>query len=125
MRVRLFTQLFSAAKCLASRYRPVGKRLAVVTNGGGPGVLAADWANEASFYQNQQLLQQTPPPNCTLAKPDIEGARRLIEAVLAERRKVLTEMDSKALLAAFHIPMTRTLLARSAYEAMLIAAQLG
>ena len=47
--MRLFTQLFSAAKCLASRYRPVGKRLAVVTNGGGPGVLAADWANEIAL----------------------------------------------------------------------------
>jgi acetyltransferase len=30
----------------ASRYRPVGKRLAIITNGGGPGVLAADWVNE-------------------------------------------------------------------------------
>jgi acetyltransferase len=46
VRVRQFTQLFSAAKCLASRFRPVGKRLAIVTNGGGPGVLAADWAAE-------------------------------------------------------------------------------
>jgi acetyltransferase len=46
VRVRAFTQLFSAAKCLASRFRPVGKRLAIVTNGGGPGVLAADWAGE-------------------------------------------------------------------------------
>ena len=44
--MRIFTQLFSAAKCLASRYRPVGKRLAIVTNGGGPGVLAADWASK-------------------------------------------------------------------------------
>ncbi|MEY4753392.1 MAG: hypothetical protein RJA44_1067 [Pseudomonadota bacterium] len=250
VRVRAFTQLFSAAKCLASRYRPVGKRLAIVTNGGGPGVLAADWANElglrvaqlgeasrqellpklaahaslgavidlgeeatpdhfrsallscakdtqvdgvlllyspkpdtdpdsiaravcevysrvgkpvltcwmgdervrearetlnavsipsfrtpeaavdafnniASFYQNQLLLQQTPAPLSNLAKPDTEGARLLIEAVLAERRKVLTEMESKALLAAFHIPVTRTMLARSANEAMLIASQLG
>ena len=83
------------------------------------------FGNIASFYQNQQLLQQTPPPNCTQAKPDIEGARLLIEGVLAERRKVLTEMESKALLAAFHIPVTRTMLARSANEAMLIAAQLG
>ena len=49
VRVRLFTQLFSAVKCLASRYRPVGKRLAVVTNDGGPGVLAADWANEIAL----------------------------------------------------------------------------
>ncbi|MFA9217453.1 MAG: CoA-binding protein [Sphingomonadaceae bacterium] len=46
VRVKSFVQLFSAAKCLASRYRPVGPRLAIVTNGGGPGVLAADWIGE-------------------------------------------------------------------------------
>jgi acetyltransferase len=250
VRVRSFVALFSAAKCLASRYRPVGKRLAVITNGGGPGVLAADWISEinlelgrltpeqsqslhlvmppmasftdlldvseeatpehyrlaidavskasqvdgilviyspkvgvdadavakaiadfnnhvskplltcwmgdatvgdarkilndaaipsfrtpeaavgafgniASFYQNQQLLQQTPPPLSNLKQPDVEGARLLIESVLAERRKVLTEMESKALLAAFHIPVTKTILARSANEAMMIATQLG
>jgi acetyltransferase len=250
VRVRSFVELFSAAKCLASRYRPVGKRLAIITNGGGPGVLAADWVSEiglqlaklsatsvaelrtqlpplaslsdlidlseeanaehyrcaidaagrdpqidgvlvvhspkagvdaagiaraigninghlskpllccwmgdasvgearevlfqanipsfrtpeaavgafgniASFYQNQQLLQQTPPPLSTLAKPDLEGARLLIENVLAERRKVLTEMESKALLSAFHIPVTHTILARSPNEAMMIATQLG
>jgi len=250
VRVRSFVALFSAAKCLASRYRPVGKRLAIVTNGGGPGVLAADWVNEislqlgklssesvaalkpqlpplasltdlidlsedagpehfkaaiaaaekdrqidgmlaiyspkaggdaaavatalaevkrtigkpllscwmgdasvgaargilkeaaipsfrtpeaavgafgnlASFYQNQLLLQQTPPPLSTLNKPDIEGARLVIESVLAERRKVLTEMESKTLLSAFHIPVTTTMLARSANEAMMIATQLG
>ena len=250
VRVKSFVQLFSAAKCLASRYRPVGRRLAVVSNGGGPGVLAADWINEidlalgtlspesasalapqlpalaslsdlidlsedatpahyraaieaaghdaqidgvlaifspkegidagavaqtladvkaslgkpllscwmgdasvlqgrgilneaaiptfrtpeaavgafgniASFYQNQQMLQQTPPPLSALAKPDIEGARLIIENVLAERRKVLTEMESKTLLSAFHIPVTQTILARNANEAMMIATQLG
>jgi acetyltransferase len=229
VRVRQFTQLFSAAQCLASRFRPVGEQLAIVTNGGGPAVLAADWAstvglnviqvndlgemadgpayvsamrsavaersvdglllihapkagvdsdaiaqaiaaefspatkpvlgcwmgearmrsgrellaaqqmpvfrtpegavdafhNIASYYRNQQLLQQTPPPLGDGALPDTEGARLLIEGVLAERRRVLTEMESKALLAAFHIPVTRTMLARSANEAMLIASQLG
>lgn len=250
VRVRSFVELFSAAKCLASRYRPVGPKLAIVTNGGGPGVLAADWiaeiglelgrlpreaadrllpalppgatlndlldlsefaaaehftraieaandergidgvlailspkhdvdpmaiahalaemrkrmnkpllacwmgdstvgearailneaaipsfrtpeaavgafGNIASFYRNQQLLQQTPPPLSTLAEPDIEGARLVIESVLAERRKVLTEMESKTLLSAFHIPVTETILARSAHEAMMIATQLG
>ena len=44
VRVDSFVQLFSAAKCLASRYRPVGNRLGVIGNGGGPGVLAADYA---------------------------------------------------------------------------------
>ncbi len=250
VRVRSFVELFSAAKCLASRYRPVGRRLAIVTNGGGPGVLAADWVNEihlhlgrlspqtqaalkpqlpalatlsdlidlseeagpehyraaietaardaqidgvltiyspkvgadavgmaralidikqsvgkpllscwmgdasvgearellneagipgfrtpeaavgafgniASFYQNQLLLQQTPPPLTALAQPDIEGARLVIESVLAERRNVLTEMESKTLLSCFHIPVTNTVLARSANEAMMIASQLG
>ena len=212
VRVRSFVELFSASKCLASRYRPVGKRLSIITNGGGPGVLAADWISEihlqlgqlsadnalklkpflpelaslvdlidlsedaaaahyraaveaasndsgidgilvihspkagcdasavataladykpklnkplltcwmgeasvregrvllnaaaiptfrtpeaavgafgniSSFYQNQQLLQQTPPPLTALAKPDVEGARIIIETALAERRK--------------------------------------
>jgi acetyltransferase len=57
--------------------------------------------------------------------PDVQGARLLIESVLAERRKVLTEMESKALLAAFHIPVTKTILARNPNEAMMIASQLG
>jgi acetyltransferase len=250
VRVRSFVELFSAARCLASRYRPAGNRLAIVSNGGGPGVLAADgiqalglclgrlgdeqraalapqvaptaslsdlvdlseeaspahyraaleaaavdggidgvlvihspkfeddplavaqavaavkprlskplvacwmggdsnvaartvlgdaqvpvfrtpegairaFGNIASFYQNQLLLRQTPPPLTELAAPDVEGARLLIESVLAERRTILTEMESKALLSAFHIPVTQTLLARSANEAMMIATQLG
>ncbi len=229
VRVRQFTQLFSAAQCLASRFRPVGQNLAIISNGGGPAVLAADgagalglqvaqvsdlgenasgaqytaqlqaaldapgvdgvvlihapkagldtlaltepiaqaykpsgkpvlgcWMGErsaqparallaqhgmpvfrtpeaavdaffsiASYYRNQQLLQQAPPPLSHGPAPDTEGARLLIENVLAERRQVLTELESKSLLAAFHIPVTRTMLARSANEAMLIASQLG
>ena len=229
VRVRSVTQLFSAARCLASRFRPAGRRLGIVTNGGGPAVVAADvvddlglevgpvsdlgedvgpaafraafeaqladpavdgvllihapkaeadalavaqavgeafepagkpvlacWMGDAtsrgarahlegrqiptfrtpesavdafhsiaSFYRNQQLLLQTPPPLSHLAEPDTEGARLLIEGVLAERREVLTEMESKALLAAFHVPVTRTMRATTANEAMLIASQLG
>ena len=45
--------------------------------------------------------------------------------MLAERRKVLTEMESKALLSSFHIPVTNTICARNANEAMMIATQLG
>jgi acetyltransferase len=250
VQVRLVTQLFAAARCLAARYRPVGERLAVITNGGGPGVLAADWAGEslirietigaraqaalkdvlaaeavldnpvdlgedatpahyaaavttlaatpevdgilvifspktgvdgvavcaavieagrgvtkpliacwmgeksareqrriledagiptfrtpepavdsfgniAQFHRNQQLLQQTPPSISSGEAPDAEGARLVIESVLAERRQVLTEMESKALLAAFQLPVTRTMLAKSPVEALLIASQIG
>ena len=35
------------------------------------------FSNIASFYQNQLLLQQTPPPLSELTQPDVEGARML------------------------------------------------
>ncbi len=38
--------LFAAAQTLTSRYRAEGERLAVVTNGGGPGVMATDRAED-------------------------------------------------------------------------------
>ena len=44
VRVRRLAELFAAASTLSSRYRSSGNRLAIVTNGGGPGVLAADHA---------------------------------------------------------------------------------
>ena len=46
VRVKTYTQLFAAARALASRLLPQGERLAIVTNGGGPGVVAADSAAE-------------------------------------------------------------------------------
>ncbi len=250
VRVKSFVELFSAAKCLASSYRPVGNKLAVITNGGGPGVLAADrisenklflaklspenieqlqpklspiaslenlidisedatpeqyceaikiansdtnvdgilvlfspkpaidsmaiataisqikkqvnkpllscwmgdssvvesrlllansniptfrtpeaavgaFGNISSFYTNQKLLQQTPPPLSKSTAPDLEGAKLIIENVLASRRTVLTEMESKALLSAFHIPITHTILTKNVNEAIMVANQIG
>ena len=249
VRVRFFVQLFSAVKCLASRYRPSGRRLAIVANGGGPGVLAADWAlesglalatlgadtarqllvlspeatittpvdlgeradaatfgaavaavmkdpavdgvlalhapkadsdplayaqslmalhegaqkpliacwlgdrrvlesrallshagiptfrtpepavdafgNLASFYRNQQLRWQTPPALTEGKWPDLDSARLLLADVSGQGRALLSEMESKALLAAFHIPVAHTQLSRSPQEATLIAQQIG
>lgn len=42
VRVKTYTQLFAAARILASGRLAKGDRLAIVTNGGGPGVMAAD-----------------------------------------------------------------------------------
>jgi acetyltransferase len=250
VRVQTITQLFTAAKALSCGFRPVGDRLAIVTNGGGPGVMAADraadlglalaalsdatieylnehlpknWShanpvdiigdaqadryhhavkacledenvdgvlailtpqamtkslqsaqvlieladthskplltcwmgerqvNEAreafakahrphfrtpepavevfshlsAYYRNQKLLMQMPGPLSHHIEPDVEGARLIIEGVLQAHRKVLTEMESKALLSAFHIPVAKTLVARSPNEALLIAQQFG
>ena len=44
VRVKTYTQLFAAARVLSSARAAHGERLAIVTNGGGPGVLAADSA---------------------------------------------------------------------------------
>ncbi|NBT01313.1 MAG: GNAT family N-acetyltransferase, partial [Betaproteobacteria bacterium] len=76
-----------------------------------PEVAVDAFRSMVTYESNQQLLQQIPPPLSALAKPDLEGARLLIESVLAERRSSLTEFESKALLAAFHIPITHTVLA--------------
>jgi len=42
IRIREYDQLFVASEALASGRMPKGSRLAILTNGGGPGVLAAD-----------------------------------------------------------------------------------
>ena len=46
VRVKTVSQLFAAAQTLASGTRVEGSRLAIITNGGGPGVMAADRASD-------------------------------------------------------------------------------
>jgi len=79
----------------------------------------------SEYYKNQKLLIQVPGPLSHQLQPDIEGARMVIEGALQERRKILNEMESKALLSAFHIPVAKTLIARSPNEALQIALELG
>ena len=250
VRVQTITQLFSVAKALSCGFHPTGNRLAIVTNGGGPGVMAADCAadlglvmatlsdstieklNQAlpptwshgnpvdivgdaqaeryhhavkacledpgvdgvltiltpqamtrpleaagtvvelsnqydkphiacwmggeqveesrtlfnhakkpsfrtpepavevfsflsAYYQNQKLLMQVPGPLSHHSKPDVESARMIIEGTLQDRRKILNEMESKALLSAFHIPVAQTVVVHSPNEALLLAQGLG
>jgi len=56
VRVHSAQDLFAAARALSSRRKPHGDRLAVVTNGGGPGVLAAD----ACSSENVRLAKLAP-----------------------------------------------------------------
>lgn len=79
----------------------------------------------SAYYRNQKLLMQTPASLSGLRPPSIESARLVIETALAERRKALNEMESKALLAAFRIPIAQTVVARSATEAMVLAEEIG
>jgi len=79
----------------------------------------------SEYYKNQKLLIQVPGPLSHHLEPDVEGARMVIEGALQDRRKILNEMESKALLSAFHIPVAKTLIARSPNEALQIALELG
>ena len=75
----------------------------------------------AKYAQNQILLKQIPSPTDELATPDVEGSRLIIERVLSEGRQVLTAQESKAILAAFHIPVTQTIKVSSVKDAMIAA----
>jgi acetyltransferase len=79
----------------------------------------------SAFYENQRQLMQTPGSLSQQIEPDVEGARLIIENALAHGRHLLNEVESKALLSAFHIPVAQTLIARSPMEAMLMAQQMG
>lgn len=68
VRVKSVAELFAAAQMLASGTRVEGARLAILTNGGGPGVMAADRAHdikvplaELSSDTLQALHEQLPP----------------------------------------------------------------
>ncbi len=81
--VRAYTikQLFSAAEILSGRgYRVNGNRLAIVTNGGGPGVMAADRAAEMNVALPQfdaltlAALDAALPPHWSHGNPvDVLG----------------------------------------------------
>jgi acetyltransferase len=80
----------------------------------------------ARYNRNQRMLLQTPGRLITGRKlPDVDGARLIIESVLNERRKTLTEPESLAVLNAFHIPTVRSGVARSANEALIVAETIG
>jgi len=80
LRVETITQLFGAARILTSRYRQCGPRLTIVTNGGGPGVLAADRATDLNLELAELSgsgyadLNQLLPPSWSQRNPvDILG----------------------------------------------------
>jgi acetyltransferase len=80
VRVKTYTQLFAAARMLSASRLPRGERLAIVTNGGGPGVMAADSAAENAVSlatlspQTVEMLNDKLPPQWSHGNPiDIIG----------------------------------------------------
>jgi acetyltransferase len=79
----------------------------------------------ARHRRNQELLMQVPGPRAYRSEPDVEGARLIIEGALAEHRKVLSEMESKAVLTAFGVPVMASVEVDSASQALVMAESLG
>lgn len=78
------------------------------------------------YRRNQKLLLQT-PARLTGGQEtaDRDGARLIIEGVLTERRKILTEPESMAILKAFKIPAAENGVAHTANQALVIAETIG
>ncbi|WP_300514098.1 bifunctional acetate--CoA ligase family protein/GNAT family N-acetyltransferase [Aliiroseovarius sp.] len=105
-----------------------GRKL--LSDAGVPEFLTPERAVEAFSYlakhkRNRKLSLEIPGPIADAAQPDLDGAHMIIEAVLAEGRKVLTEMESKALLRAFNIPINTTFEATSSASALVAAESVG
>lgn len=77
------------------------------------------------YYQNQQLLLQVPEPVSYQSHADIANAKLIIKAAIKDRRNILSTRESKAVLKAFSIPITETILAASPAEAVKAAEKLG
>lgn len=63
-----------------------------------------------TYRRNQAALLETPDPSEN-PEPDLAGARACIAGALAEGREWLSEAEAKQVLAAFGVPVVRTLVA--------------
>ena len=61
VRVDTIEELFDCAELMAKQPRPRGSRLAIITNGGGPGVMAADFLLFIMDMNRRSLIPGLPP----------------------------------------------------------------
>ena len=76
----------------------------------------------ATYRKNQRLLVQTPMPSEN-APPDVSAARLIIAAALADGRTMLDEIEAKALLKAYGIPVVPTVAVAASADAAVAGAQ--
>ena len=119
LRVKTFEELFDCAELLAKQPKPAGPGLAIITNAGGPGVMAADALADYGYEPaplSAEVLQQL---------FDRHKAKALIQTGLSMDNGLLTETESKALLAAYGIPVDPIEPANSKAQAIQKATEIG
>src|SRR5262249_26492167 len=77
------------------------------------------------YAHNQELLYETPSVLPADWAPDPERVRRIMTAVRTDRRTLLTEGESKQLLAAYGIPVVSAFTARTMEEAVAASCRIG
>ncbi|MEW6046794.1 MAG: acetate--CoA ligase alpha subunit [Bacillota bacterium] len=80
LRVQTLTELFALATAFANQPLPPGRRVAIVTNAGGPGIIATDAVERAKLSvaklspDTVQALREKLPPECAVFNPvDVVG----------------------------------------------------
>ncbi|MBI2909547.1 MAG: GNAT family N-acetyltransferase [Chloroflexi bacterium] len=111
IRVNTVEELFDTAALLSNQPTPAGKRVAIVTNGGGPGILAADACEQQGLYlpefspQTSQRLSFSVKRDTNIRNPldmTASAGREEYEGVL----KVLAnDSDIDAVIAIFIPPV--------------------
>ncbi|MCR9138627.1 MAG: bifunctional acetate--CoA ligase family protein/GNAT family N-acetyltransferase [Alphaproteobacteria bacterium] len=79
----------------------------------------------ARHQRNRELALQTPGPLSDVEEPDVTSARNIIDAVLADGRAMLSDIESKAVMQAFHIPVNGARSASTCNDAKAAASDLG
>jgi acetyltransferase len=78
-----------------------------------------------SYSRHLKILQETPPRLPRDVQVNNLQARTFIDQCLARDGRILTELESKAILSAYGIPVNRTVAASSAPDAVKIAKVVG
>ncbi len=87
---------------------------------------AVDTFMEMYFYSRHlRLLQETPPQMPQELKVNTKTVRTFIDQCLERQATILTELESKAILSAYGIPVNRTVAASSGPDAAAAARDLG
>jgi acetyltransferase len=83
------------------------------------------FVRRVEYQHNQVALRQTPQSSVLPDQPDRPRARAVVDAVLAQGRELLDEIEAKALLDAYRVPIVPTRVAHSADEAAAMARMIG
>lgn len=77
------------------------------------------------YSKNLESLYETPTETPHEFVPNTEDAKRIIEQALNRGRTQLSEQESKALVRSYGIPTTHNIIAKSSYEAVAFADEIG